>query len=124
MRLRERTASSGVPAEELERELHAAFRSYRHTLQHDRRYLLEQFRWIELARKVVGVGSVSTRCFILRARAGSPSPSPGSNEFETYSNGVRHVNVPDPDGNAIAFAEPADPAGASPRSGATRTSHR
>jgi catechol 2,3-dioxygenase-like lactoylglutathione lyase family enzyme len=25
---------------------------------------------------------------------------------ETYSNGVRHVNIPDPDGNAIAFAEP------------------
>jgi catechol 2,3-dioxygenase-like lactoylglutathione lyase family enzyme len=25
---------------------------------------------------------------------------------ETYSNGVRHVKVPDPDGNAIAFAEP------------------
>ena len=24
---------------------------------------------------------------------------------ETYSNGVRHVKVPDPDGNAIAFAE-------------------
>jgi catechol 2,3-dioxygenase-like lactoylglutathione lyase family enzyme len=28
--------------------------------------------------------------------------------IETYSNGVRHVNVPDPDGNAIAFAEPAE----------------
>ena len=26
--------------------------------------------------------------------------------IETYSNGVRHVNIPDPDGNAIAFAEP------------------
>jgi len=25
--------------------------------------------------------------------------------IETYSNGVRHANVPDPDGNAIAFAE-------------------
>ena len=25
--------------------------------------------------------------------------------IETYSNGVRHVTVPDPDGNAIAFAE-------------------
>jgi len=25
---------------------------------------------------------------------------------ETYSNGVRHVRVPDPDGNSIAFAEP------------------
>jgi catechol 2,3-dioxygenase-like lactoylglutathione lyase family enzyme len=26
--------------------------------------------------------------------------------LETYSNGVRHVKVPDPDGNTIAFAEP------------------
>jgi hypothetical protein len=30
----------------------------------------------------------------------------------TYSNGVRHVKIPDPDGNAIAFAEPPDAAGA------------
>lgn len=36
--------------------------------------------------------------------------------IETYSNGVRHVNVPDPDGNAIAFAEAPDAASASPRS--------
>jgi catechol 2,3-dioxygenase-like lactoylglutathione lyase family enzyme len=36
--------------------------------------------------------------------------------IETYSNGVRHVNVPDPDGNAIAFAEPPDATNASPRS--------
>ena len=36
--------------------------------------------------------------------------------IETYSNGVRHVNVPDPDGNAIAFAEPPKGASASPRS--------
>jgi len=28
-----------------------------------------------------------------------------SGPVETYSNGVRHVNVPDPDGNAIALAE-------------------
>jgi catechol 2,3-dioxygenase-like lactoylglutathione lyase family enzyme len=28
--------------------------------------------------------------------------------IETYSNGVRHVKVPDPDGNQIAFAEPPD----------------
>ena len=27
-------------------------------------------------------------------------------QIEIYSNGVRHVKVPDPDGNAIAFAEP------------------
>ncbi|HET6864279.1 MAG TPA: VOC family protein [Solirubrobacteraceae bacterium] len=32
--------------------------------------------------------------------------------IETYSNGVRHVDVPDLDGNAIAFAEPTDAAAA------------
>jgi catechol 2,3-dioxygenase-like lactoylglutathione lyase family enzyme len=32
----------------------------------------------------------------------------GHEPIETYSNGVRHVNVPDPDGNPIAFAEPPD----------------
>jgi catechol 2,3-dioxygenase-like lactoylglutathione lyase family enzyme len=30
--------------------------------------------------------------------------------IETYSNGVRHVKIPDPDGNAIAFAERPDAA--------------
>jgi catechol 2,3-dioxygenase-like lactoylglutathione lyase family enzyme len=29
----------------------------------------------------------------------------GHEPVETYANGVRHVSVPDPDGNAIAFAE-------------------
>jgi len=28
--------------------------------------------------------------------------------IETYANGVRHVKIPDPDGNAIAFAEARD----------------
>ena len=32
----------------------------------------------------------------------------GHEAVETYSNGVRHVKIPDPDGNAIAFAEPPD----------------
>jgi catechol 2,3-dioxygenase-like lactoylglutathione lyase family enzyme len=36
--------------------------------------------------------------------------------IETYSNGVRHFNVLDPDRNSIAFAEPPDTASASPRS--------
>ena len=42
--------------------------------------------------------------------------------IETYSNGVRHVNVSDPDGNAIAFAEPPDAASASARSAGTGAS--
>jgi uncharacterized protein (DUF2252 family) len=39
-------------------------RSYRRTLETDRRHLLEQFRYVDLARKVVGVGSVGTRAWI------------------------------------------------------------
>jgi catechol 2,3-dioxygenase-like lactoylglutathione lyase family enzyme len=42
--------------------------------------------------------------------------------IETYSNGVRHVKIPDPDGNAIAFAEPADAVSPSPRSAGTGAS--
>jgi catechol 2,3-dioxygenase-like lactoylglutathione lyase family enzyme len=42
--------------------------------------------------------------------------------IETYSNGVRHVRIPDPDGNAIAFAEPPDAVGPSPRSPGTGAS--
>jgi uncharacterized protein (DUF2252 family) len=38
---------------------------YRRTLETDRRYLLEQFRYVDMARKVVGVGSVGTRCWIV-----------------------------------------------------------
>ena len=48
-----------------EQELRDIFRNYRRTLQHDRRHVLEEFRWVDLARKVVGVGSVGTRCWIL-----------------------------------------------------------
>ncbi|MBR7833799.1 DUF2252 domain-containing protein [Actinospica durhamensis] len=38
---------------------------YRSTLQSDRRRLLDQFVFADLARKVVGVGSVGTRCWIV-----------------------------------------------------------
>ena len=38
---------------------------YRRTLETDRRYLLEQFEFCDMARKVVGVGSVGTRCWIV-----------------------------------------------------------
>jgi uncharacterized protein (DUF2252 family) len=41
------------------------FRAYRATLQDDRRHLLERFTVVDSARKVVGVGSVGTRAFIV-----------------------------------------------------------
>ena len=39
-------------------------REYRSTLDTDRRRLLERYRFVEIARKVVGVGSVGTRAWI------------------------------------------------------------
>jgi uncharacterized protein (DUF2252 family) len=48
-----------------ETELRETFRRYRRSLQPDRRTLLEGFSFGDLARKVVGVGSVGTRCWIL-----------------------------------------------------------
>jgi uncharacterized protein (DUF2252 family) len=45
-------------------DIHDLIRSYRRTLETDRRHLLEQFRFVDLARKVVGVGSVGTRAWI------------------------------------------------------------
>jgi uncharacterized protein (DUF2252 family) len=46
-------------------EIHGLVRSYRKTLETDRRHLLEQFRFVDMARKVVGVGSVGTRAWIV-----------------------------------------------------------
>jgi uncharacterized protein (DUF2252 family) len=45
--------------------LNEILEAYRATLQHDRRVLLEEFELVDVARKVVGVGSVGTRAWIL-----------------------------------------------------------
>ena len=49
----------------METELHVLIGEYRRTLQSDRRVLLEQYEFTDMARKVVGVGSVGTRCWIV-----------------------------------------------------------
>jgi uncharacterized protein (DUF2252 family) len=38
---------------------------YRDSLQADRRALIDRYRLVDIARKVVGVGSVGTRCYVL-----------------------------------------------------------
>jgi uncharacterized protein (DUF2252 family) len=50
---------------QVEREVRELVRGYRRTLQSDRRVLLESYRYADVARKVVGVGSVGTRCWML-----------------------------------------------------------
>ena len=58
-------ATYGYSVEELEHMVHEQFRDYRATLRDDQRHLLERFEVIDIARKVVGVGSVGTRAFIV-----------------------------------------------------------
>ena len=54
----------GAQREELLEAVHQLLRRYRATLPLERRELLEQFRLVDIARKVVGVGSVGTRAWI------------------------------------------------------------
>jgi uncharacterized protein (DUF2252 family) len=56
---------SDMQADTIYEELRSVVGKYRRTLQSDRRHLLEQFTLVQLARKVVGVGSVGTRAWIL-----------------------------------------------------------
>jgi len=54
--------------------IHKAFVKYPETLESDRRVLLQRFELVDLALKVVGVGSVGTRCFValLMSDVGDP----------------------------------------------------
>ena len=54
----------GLDGNDLLEWARTALTKYRRSLQDDRRHLLEQFRFVHLARKVVGVGSVGTRAWI------------------------------------------------------------
>jgi uncharacterized protein (DUF2252 family) len=51
--------------DELRGQVNAILESYKRTLQEDRRHLLDRFRFVDAARKVVGVGSVGTRAFVV-----------------------------------------------------------
>jgi uncharacterized protein (DUF2252 family) len=58
-----------MQADALYELLHTVLVKYRRTLQSDRRHLLEQFAMVQVARKVVGVGSVGTRAWIVLMEA-------------------------------------------------------
>ncbi|MFI5066422.1 MAG: DUF2252 domain-containing protein [Streptosporangiales bacterium] len=62
---RDLAATFGLSPDEVVPVIHDQFRAYRSTLQDDRRRLLERFQFVDAARKVVGVGSVGTRAFIV-----------------------------------------------------------
>ena len=66
--LRDLAGTYGLSADELEAAIHGELRAYRESLPDDLRKLLERFEFVDAARKVVGVGSVGTRCFIALLR--------------------------------------------------------
>ena len=55
----------GVPTDVVQNEMRSVLRGYRRTLQTDRRHLLSQFEYMDMALKVVGVGSVGTRAWMM-----------------------------------------------------------
>jgi uncharacterized protein (DUF2252 family) len=57
-----------VERHHLELQVRELLGRYRETLQSDRRVLLDAFDFVDMARKVVGVGSVGTRCWIVLLR--------------------------------------------------------
>jgi uncharacterized protein (DUF2252 family) len=54
-----------VQADAIYEQIRGVLGKYRRSLQSDRRHLLEQFSLVQVARKVVGVGSVGTRAWIV-----------------------------------------------------------
>ncbi|MBO1333282.1 DUF2252 domain-containing protein [Streptomyces sp. VRA16 Mangrove soil] len=69
------------------------FGDYRSTLAEERRRLLDRYRFVDAARKVVGVGSVGTRCFIVLL-AGRDADDPLFLQIKEATRSVLEEHVP------------------------------
>ena len=90
--------------QELEERIREMLGRYRESLKGDRRHLFDSYRFVEMARKVVGVGSVGTRAWVLlmmgrdgqdplflqakEAEASVLEPYVGASEFENHGERV------------------------------------
>lgn len=63
--LRDLAGQVQADADRLKEAVHTSFASYLASLPDDRAHLLRRFELLDIALKVVGVGSVGTRCFIV-----------------------------------------------------------
>jgi uncharacterized protein (DUF2252 family) len=54
-----------VAASDFAERIHVLYEAYAASLPDDRRHLLDRYRLVDMAFKVVGVGSVGTRCFLV-----------------------------------------------------------
>ena len=63
--LRELDGAWGLSVDQIRDVVEEQFHAYQSSLSADRRQLLERFTIVDMARKVVGVGSVGTRAFMV-----------------------------------------------------------
>jgi uncharacterized protein (DUF2252 family) len=94
-----RDLEAGTDPNELPAQLTDLLAQYRATLEPERRVLLDRFRLVDMARKVVGVGSVGTRCWmilLLGDDAGDPlflqAKEAGPAVLETYLGRSEYTN--------------------------------
>ena len=87
----------GDRAAELQARLQQVLTGYRETLPGDRRHLFDQFALVDVARRVVGVGSVGTRAWVLLLSgrdAGDPlvlqAKEPGPSVLEAHLGASKH----------------------------------
>ncbi len=94
----------GRERDSVEAQIRGLIERYGRSLQSDRRHLLQQYRLVDTARKVVGVGSVGTRCWVilmlgrddddpllLQAKEADPSvlaPHAGASEYDNQGQRV------------------------------------
>jgi len=84
--------------EEMWANFQRAFAGYRETIQEDRRLLLDRFKLMDMAIKVVGVGSVGTACGIILLMASEHDPlflqfkQAGPSVLEAYAGKSLHSN--------------------------------
>ncbi|WIM98403.1 DUF2252 domain-containing protein [Actinoplanes oblitus] len=80
---------------ELEEQIRGLLAEYRETLAEDRRHLFDAYRFVDLARKVVGVGSVGTRCWIVLL-TGRDDTDPLLLQVKEANRSVLGPDTPDP----------------------------
>jgi uncharacterized protein (DUF2252 family) len=74
------------------------FQSYRQTLPEERRVILHRYQIVDIARKVVGIGSVGTRCAVALLMAGESDPlflqfkEADASVLESYAGKSRYSN--------------------------------
>lgn len=84
--------------EEFNANVQRGFARYRETLQEDRRMLLDRYKFMDVAVKVVGVGSVGTLCAVMLLMASEQDPpflqikQAGPSVLEAYAGKSLHAN--------------------------------